>query len=257
MCAIKINWQDLKYSLSGLYCYAITIRNDKVLRTRAYYQLEEKKTNKTGNIILDSLIEANFANYFSCGYDENIIKYDFHINAGEIAEIYKLLSRIEFFDFSKIEQFYLFLEKIDGSIKNEIIGATVYKPDLELKNICLYFRCIKELPIDKCKDFILKLCKFYGFRYDLCLPKGDDKHFLRLIAFDFSKTVFKLKFYFQLWPGYDVQHFLEAFADSISLNVVKKIINSNGWVGGFQIAVMDSNEVTYNFYMKERKKLKI
>ena len=137
-------------------------------------------------------------------------------------------------------------------IENKIIGARVSTIDFSLENICLYFRCLKNPKTVECQEYIYEMCSEYGVRNDICLPKGDDEHFLRLVALDFGKDVFKLKFYFQCSPRYDARLFIKAFEGTKNQNVVEEIVSSNGWVGGMQIATMDNGEITYNFYMKER-----
>lgn len=144
------------------------------------------------------------------------------------------------------------LSKMAFSIENKIIGAKVSTNNHSLKNICLYFRCLNDPKLPKCRVLIFELCKRYGLRQDFCLPIGEENYFLRLIALDFGKDVFKLKFYFQFQPEYDVRLFIKAFEGTENQNAVEEIVTSNGWVWGYQIATIDNGTITYNFYIKER-----
>ena len=251
---MKIDWDSMERSKCGLYCYAITIGIDAVIRNRAYYRVEGIQKNKTKNIILDALIGDNLATCFSCGYekDENIIKHDLHIKAEDAEEIYNRLSVIKFFTAEKIKLLHSLSMEREFPIENKIIGAKVSTNDHSLKNICLYFRCLNDPKLSECRDLLFELCAQYGLRQDFCLPIGEGQYCLRLIALDFGNEVFKLKYYFQFRPEYDARLFIKAFGGTVQQNVVEDIVTSNGWVGGFQIATMNNAEITYNFYMKER-----
>ncbi len=247
-------WEKKTAEYPWLYCFSVTLRDGAVIRNRAYYRVEEIQKSKTKNGTLDALIEDNLATCFSCGYekDENIIKHDLHIKAEDAEEIYNRLSTIKFFTTEKIKLLHSLSMERDFPIENKILGAKVSTNDHSLKNICLYFRCLNNPELSKCRDLLFELCAQYGLRQDFCLPMGEDQYYLWYIALDFGDEVFKLKFYFQFQPEYDVRLFIKAFEGTENQNTVEEIVTSNGWVWGFQIATMDNAEITYNFYMKER-----
>lgn len=252
--SMKINWRELDSRKQGLYCYAITVKEGAIIRNRAYYHVKEVQSNKTKNVVLDALVEDNLATCFSCGFEahNNIFKHDLHIKSQMTEQIYKKLSILDFFDNQKIHLLKKLLAKRNFPIENKIIGSKVSMADLSLKNICLYFRCLKDPQLSQCKAVILDLCSLYLLSEDFTLPKGGKEEFLRLIALDFGNDLFKLKFYFQFTPKYDAHLFIKAFEGTKNQNVVEEIVSSNGWIGGLQIATMDNGEISYNFYMKER-----
>lgn len=250
---MEVDWASLKVKSPRLYCFAITIYNGAIIRNRAYYSVDENGISETGNDIIDDLIKNNLAQCFSRGYDEkqDIVKYDLHANLEKMALLYTMLSNISIFNYHKVKAFKELTAKANIAVENGTIGVKISSADYNIENLCLYFKCLQELTILESQNFILNLCKTYNLNESICLPIGDNKLYLRLIALDFSEEAFKLKLYFHFRETYNPSCFLGVFEGSPNCPLIKEILKVNGSIWGFQIAILSNGEVTYNFYLKE------
>ena len=251
---INIDWNGLKSDCSNLYCYAISLRDGEIIRSRAYFHSEKFVESHPVNEILDELVSSKLARCFSYGKDKSsdYIKYDLHVYPADCFKAYEKLEKINFFDLSKIKLYRLITQSNNFKFFNRTLGAKV-SIENELQNICVYFSNNDKLALDCCKKYINELCVEFGLQNGFCIPYSAKDCWLYIVALDFSDTEFKLKFYIEFSKDFDNNQLLTSFENTKNYGRVKEIAESNGKILGYQIAVSDREGISYNFYLDQKK----
>lgn len=251
---ITINWDLLKSEDNNLYCYSICIQDGKIVRSRAYYYTKKLLQDNSKNAILDELTSSGLARCFSCGreVDKNYIKYDLHIYPVDSTKVYAIFRRIPFFELKKIHFFYKTSSSFGYKFFNRTIGAKVSTSN-SIQNICIYFSNNEKINLFDCRFYLHKLCDELGLNENFRVPFYSSGCWLYIIAFDFSFTEFKLKFYIECGENFDQKDFLKIFVGSPSYDIVRDIVNLNMKIRGFQVAISNKKGISYNFYLCEAK----
>lgn len=135
---------------------------------------------------------------------------------------------------------------------NHIIGTKKNIETSEFETICLYFKTDTELNDESCKQALIDFSKACGTYAPVAVfPEAKNGCKLYLIALDYSKSNFKLKYYFKFEPSYDYSKLLKVFDGNQNQTVVRQIVGGQGYLEGFQFAVNTDSSLTYNFYFKE------
>lgn len=245
-----IDWEKIKSVDNNLYCYSLCVQDNKIVRSRAYYHSNKFIQGYNLNKLLNNLISSGLARCFSYGkdIDADYLKYDLHIYPVDTKKVYTHLKRIRFFDFKKINFFYEISHLFNFKFFNRTIGAKVSLNN-SLQNLCIYFSNSEKLGLADCKFFLQKLCKEFGLSENFRVPYNTSDCWLYIIAFDFSFSEFKLKFYIECGENFKRGDFLTLFLGSPSYEIVCDIANTNAIVRGFQVAISNHKDVTYNFYL--------
>lgn len=244
---MKINWNEIEQN-KILDCYSITISNGITTKERAYYKTDESNLYKnTGVNVIDYLVLYRYARFYSeaIGSDGNYKKIDLLVQSDFSDFIHnKLKEGFPFFDYNKVKETEQYFANKSITLLNYMIGSSIYKTG-DINNICLYYRNQQDILVSQLYDYI-------DFLHlpQIKLPRLDKNSQLHIIAIDFSRKIIKNKLYFKFSPKYDIQQLLDIFKGTINYELVSDIINSNAFIGGFQVAFGAEN-ISYNFYLKE------
>lgn len=244
-----IDWDGLLSSDEKLDYYSVTVSDGKIVRDRAYYLTVKNNVNDIGNYVFNSFLLKGYLKCFSYGTD----KYDFLITNNSQNIIYKeCAENFSFFDLPQVCKFYGILNDYSFKFINHILGAktSVNDKQSEIQSICLYFRSNGYFSLVNAKPFIRDVLKKCLGIYDYNFFNLNKVH-LHLIALDFSRNEFKVKFYFKFNGDFDFKELEKSFGKTANSKSVSDIVNSNGRLEILQVAVNNSNKTTYNFYFRK------
>lgn len=253
-----IEWENYKTSALPIDYYGITVKDGVVVKNRIYYIIDGSMVLST-NPLFDALTLRHLLKCFSVGKEENAdyTKYDFKLNIENSKEVLTyIVSNLDFCSEVLLDDIQFIFSKYGDKFYFRILGTIINEKLKNINSACFYFYTHEKIDVRKHSDLIarlLDLCLRSNKVYEkICWPVCNENGYLCFIALDFSLQLYKIKFYFEFCHGYDQSLLLKVFEGTKAFNVVSDIVRSNARIDGFQVAVTENGQVSYNFYLQEQ-----
>lgn len=245
-----IDWQKLE-SKAGNYGCGITMFKNKISSAKGYFFRNSVIIN---NRLFKQITELQLATPFSHSSVDDYLKVDLKTKPENSETIFDLVGEsCSFVEIEKVKTLYETCAKLDFKIFLETVGFGFKKDDCD-KTTFYFDNFDKVLPKDS-KRIIDGILAAFGIKETRYLLPKTDNMYLYIVALEFSRNTSKIKFYFLADKCFKNDDLSSMFVDTKYAKYANEVLDTNGWIGFFQIAFVGKEDITYNFYYKKEKRV--
>lgn len=254
-----IDWENYNKIGFPVDYYGVTLKNGTILKNRIYYLIEGSAITSISPVF-DLLVKKHILRCFSVGIEngKDYYKFDYRVKIPALHDLIVLLrSELPYIDERSICELCSYFTKSNKQFYLRVLGITANLRQKQVDDICLYFYTHEKICYDRDQKFFNEI----GMRaFNKSLPDNivwpvcNEYGYLCFAALDFNRNGSKkIKFYFEFLCGYEQDLFMPLFENTNMYDHVCEIVKSNARIDMYQVAIDERGEVSYNFYLKEKK----